>query len=282
MEKNGNKKKNQYYEASLPSDFHRPSHHNSHLFHQFIYEKYCLLRFISIQAPHELPKETYVMTLKDEFREQEGEEGEEEEEYKCERDGGNNEKELTKFIQRIGENRKIIPKEILGPVYLQKELQKKSLEMKQRYVEEEKKKHDQLIRSISAIHKISQRKKEFNRSQSEMIKPFKEKKELQDKEWQFIRHEEKYQKICESEQRRKEKKAELKKRSRFLFYSNLAYTTPRIHSSLDSDEEKGSCYPPLPKKIYLHKFDKTGSRYTVSIDRKEESALEEREQQEEI
>jgi hypothetical protein len=260
MEKNGNKKKNQYYEGSLPSDFHRPSHQNSHLFHQFLYEKYILLRFIQIQE-HEILNDVLVATLKVQLQDTSGEE------YQCERDGGKEEMEVSKFIHRIGENRKIIPKETVGPLHLQQELEKQSIQMKQRYVLEEKNKHDQLIRSMSAIHEISQRKKESNRRKSEVMKSLKLEKEMQQKEIKLIRHEEKSQKFCESEKRRKERKEELKKRKRHLYYSKFSFpSTPRIHSYLDSEssDEKGSCYPPVPKKSYLHTLDKKGLKYAVS------------------
>jgi hypothetical protein len=279
MEKNGNKKSNQYFEATLTSSgFQRPSpRHSPQLFQKFLHDKYLLLRFIKIQKHETIDQHLASLKVVTASRDVSTSAAEQQQQqYQCER-YGKDDMEVTKFIEKIGENRKIIQKETLGPLYLQQELEKQSQRMKQQFVLEEKKKQDQLIRSMSAMHEISQRKKEFNRSQSEKMKPLKLEKEKQQKELKLIRREEKSQKSGESEKRRKERKEEAMKRNRFLFYSNLSYCTPRIHassapsaSSAMSREEANSCYPPLPKKSQLHRIDKRGLRYAVAGEEVEE------------
>lgn len=255
MEEKGNNKSNKYYEATLPPNFCRPSHTNSKEFHKFLYEKYVLLRYIQVEDAALPISNIAAGNLQDISEEQ----------YKCERDGGEDDHELDKFIEKIGENRKVAPKVIIGPVYQQKELEKQSILMKQQFINEDKRKEEQLYRSISAMHNISQRKKQLNHSHSEKMKPIKQEESKRQEELKLLQKEEKFQKYQQVEERRNSKRNEMKRRKFFLFYGNSSYAAARIHSFHDPNENN-SCYPPLPKKSLLYKLDKKGLKYSIRDD----------------
>jgi hypothetical protein len=274
MEKNGNTRHKEYYEAALTADFIRPSHQDHKAFHQFLYNKYILLRFISpipvtttttsgrgtlIHVPN-----TTIFTSNDISSSTTAHD-----EYKCERDGGEKDQHLDQFLTIIGEKRKVILKEQIGPIEFLQEQEKQSLKMKQEFVTETKRKEEQYARSLLTIHLISQQKKDLNKRKERERKQMKEKEEIVRKEMKAKQTEERAQKRSEAELRRQEKKVELKQSKSHLYYSGLRYGTSalrKVHSFHDPNlcDENNTLFPPAPRQPLLHKMDKRGLKYSVS------------------
>jgi hypothetical protein len=272
MEKNGNIRHKKYYEAQLEADFIRPSHRDHHAFHKFLYDKYVLLRFIPLEAP----MATAAVTSDEAralvhgpnttvfFSNDISSSTSAHDQYKCERDGGEMDRQLDQFIERIGEKRKVIPKVLIGPIERQKEQEKQSLKVKQQFLSEAKRKEEQFARSLSAIHTISHRKKENNIIKAKEMKLIKEQEERDKQELQARRFQDKEQRRNEAAVKRQEKKSELIRRKRHQYYSGFSYGTTalgQIHTFHDLSEDN-SMYPPVPRQSLLHKIDKKGLKYS--------------------
>lgn len=286
MEKFGNEQARKYYEASLPPDFIRPLTKDRKQFQQFIYEKYILLRYISSEInqieilSNSLTNQvtsssslaiTTTTTNSDDI-------------YISERNGGELYQEVDKYIKKIGENRKVKKKETIGPLHSSiEELEKQSQKMKRQFELEDKKKQDQYIRGMMAMHEISTKKKQMNEINNLIVKEKIKEENQRIFETKNLKFEEKSQKLNEMENRRIEKKKEmkLKKQQEYEWnpYHNPFHDYTRNKISYNKTE---TIYPPIPKSTqpqlkgfsnsyqnkkktqYLYQLDKKGLKYTVS------------------
>ena len=281
MERYGNELARNYFEASFPSDFVRPSLENRKEFKKFLYDKYILLRYTptginqikmipthytSIQTSQIISPSTSSSSQADEI-------------YISERSGGVECQEVGHFIQQIGENRKVTQKDSIGPLqFTRDELEKQSKKMKRQFEIEDKKKQDQLLRGMIAMHEISNKRKQNNELSNQIAKEKIQEENNRISESKLLRLEEKSQKLSEIESRRIEKRKEMKLRKQFEwdYYKNPFQDYSR--SKISYHQPQPTIYPPIPKpnptgskgssnqnKIhYLFKLDKKGIKYAVS------------------
>lgn len=214
MEKSGNEQARNYFEGSLPVDFIRPSHKNLKELKKFIHEKYILLRYIPVGPNNQIlspPPSHLTQILASSSSSQiiSPTASNSDEIYICER-SGDVDREVDEFIKQIGENRKITPKDVIGPLYQQEELKKQSEKMKRQFELEDRKKKDQYIRGMIAMNEICTKRKQMNELNNQKVKIKIEEENKRQDETKQLKFEEKSQKLSEMENRRVEKKKELR------------------------------------------------------------------------